>query len=96
MGKHFRCVIDICDNDMHYPQLHKKHSNVNGGIIMHKLPKDGAIKAAWINTIKGKKQSIQESLRTFVTASQLGWLNLFFFNKIYATKVTTNKTVNNK
>ena len=50
MGKHSRCVIDICDNDMQYPELHKKHSNVDGDIIMHKLPKDGAVKAAWINT----------------------------------------------
>ena len=57
MGKHSRCVIDICDNDMQYPELHKKHSNVDGDIIMHKLPKDGAVKAAWINTkLKGRKQ----------------------------------------
>ena len=46
MGKHFRCVIDICDNDMQYPELHKKRSNVDRDIIMHKLPKDGAVKAA--------------------------------------------------
>ena len=46
MGKHSRCVIDICDNGMQYPGLHKKRSNVNGDIIMHKLPKDGAVKAA--------------------------------------------------
>ena len=30
MGKHSRCVIDICDNDMRYsPELHKKHSNMD-------------------------------------------------------------------
>ena len=46
MGKHSRCVIDICDNDMQYPELHKKCSNVDGDIITHKLPKDGAVKAA--------------------------------------------------
>ena len=70
MGKHSRCVIDICDNDVKYPELHKKHSNVDGDIILHKLPKDGAVKAAWINAIlKGKKQVILESLHTFVTAS---------------------------
>ena len=46
MGKHFRCVIDLCDNDMQYPELHKKHSSVDKDIIMHKLPKDGAVKAA--------------------------------------------------
>ena len=33
MGKHSRCVIDICDNDMQYPELHKKHSNVDGDIM---------------------------------------------------------------
>ena len=69
MGKHSRCVIDICDNDMQYPELHKKHSNVDGDIIMHKLPKDGAIRVAWINAVlKGRKQVIQESLYAFVTA----------------------------
>ena len=31
---------------MQYPQLHKKHSNVDGDIIMHKLPKDVAVRAA--------------------------------------------------
>ena len=75
MGKHCRCVIDICDNDMQYPELHKKHSNVDGDIILHKLPKDGVVKAAWIKTIlKGRKQLIQESLHTFVTTSVLVWL----------------------
>ena len=39
MGKHYRCVIDIYDDDMEYPELHKKHSNVHGDIIRHKLPK---------------------------------------------------------
>ena len=48
MGKHSRCVIDISDNDMQYTEPHRKHSNVDGGIIMHKLPKDGSVKAAWI------------------------------------------------
>ena len=75
MGKHSRCVIDICDNDMQYPELHKKHSNVDGDIIMHKLPKDGAVKATWINTtLKGRKKLIQEILHNFVTTSLLGWL----------------------
>ena len=46
MGKHSRCVIDIYDNDMQYSELHKKHSNGDGDIIIHKLPKDGAVKAA--------------------------------------------------
>ena len=46
MEKHSRCVIDICDNNMQYPELHKKHSNLDGDIIIHKLAKDGAIKAA--------------------------------------------------
>ena len=42
---------------------------------MHKLPKDGAVKDAWIKTIlKGRKQVIQESLHTFTTTSLLGWL----------------------
>ena len=29
MGKHSRCVIGVCCNDMQYPELHKKHSNVD-------------------------------------------------------------------
>ena len=44
--KHSRCVIGIHDNDMWYPELYKHYSNVNGDIIMHKPPKDGAVKAA--------------------------------------------------
>ena len=39
-------VLLMCDNDMRYPVLHKNHSNVDGDIIMHKLPKDGAVRAA--------------------------------------------------
>ena len=59
MGKRSRCVFDICDNDMQYPELQKKQSNVDGryvegimcegrceGLIIHKLPKDGGVKAA--------------------------------------------------
>ena len=46
MGKLSRCVTDICDNDSQYPELHKKRNNVDGDIIMYKLPKDGAVKAA--------------------------------------------------
>ena len=51
MGKHSRYVIGICDNEMRYPELHKKHSLVDGGIIMNKLPEDGALRAASINAI---------------------------------------------
>ena len=46
MGKYSRCVNGICDSGMRYPELHKQHSNVDGDIIMHKLSKDGAIRAA--------------------------------------------------
>ena len=61
MRKHSRCVIDICDNNMQYSELHKNHSNVDGDIIIHKLPKDGAVKAAWINRkLKSREQLIQE------------------------------------
>ena len=57
MGEHSRCVIGICDNDMQYPELHKKCSNADGDIIMQKLPKNGSVKAARINTVfKGRKQ----------------------------------------
>ena len=57
MRKHSRCVISICSNDMLYPELHKKHSNVDRYTIMHKLPKDGAVRTAWINAIiKDRKQ----------------------------------------
>ena len=41
-----RCVIGICANNMQCPELPKKRSNVDGDIIMHKLPKDGVVKAA--------------------------------------------------
>ena len=36
MGKHSKFFIGKCNNDMRYPELHKKHSNVDGDIIMHK------------------------------------------------------------
>ena len=56
MGKHSRCVADICDNYMWYLELHKIHSNLDEDIIMHKLPKDGFVRAACINTtLKGRK-----------------------------------------
>ena len=51
MGKYFRCVIGMCNNDMQCPELHKKHSNADGDTIIHILPKDGAVKAAWINAV---------------------------------------------
>ena len=43
MGRHSRCVADICDNDVQHPELHKKHSTVDGDIITHKLPENGAV-----------------------------------------------------
>ena len=46
MGKHSRCVVDIFGNNIQYPELHKKYSDVGGDIIMHKLPKDQAVTAA--------------------------------------------------
>ena len=46
MGKHSRCVISICDNDMRYRELHKKNSNVDGDVIMLMLPKYGAVRAS--------------------------------------------------
>ena len=71
MGKHSRYVIDICDT----MTCNTQSSNVDRDIIMHQLPKDEAVKAAWINTIlKGRKQLIQESLHTSVTTSLLDWL----------------------
>ena len=54
---------------MQYPELHKKRGNVDRDIIMHKLPKDGVVK---LHELTGRKQFIQESLRTFVTTSLLG------------------------
>ena len=75
MGKHSGCVIGICNNDMQYPQLHKKHSNVDGNIIMHKWWKDGAVRVTWINAIlKDRKKLIQEILHAFITKSLLGQL----------------------
>ena len=46
MGKYSISVIGICDNGMGYPELHKKHSNVDGYIIMYKSLNDGAVRAA--------------------------------------------------
>ena len=57
MGKHSRCIIGISGNDMRYQELHKKLSNVDEVIIMHILPKDGTVRAAWINAmLKDVKQ----------------------------------------
>ena len=56
MGKHSTCVFDLCDNDMQYPELHKRQSNVDGDILMHKLPKDEAVRVPWIHvTLKSRK-----------------------------------------
>ena len=85
MGKYSRCIIDIRDNDMQYPELHKKHSNMDGDIIICKLPKDGAV---WINTIlKGRKQLIQESLHTFLTTSLLNPSPVFKWNQSKSSEV---------
>ena len=73
MARNLRFDIGICDNDMQYQELHKKHSIVDRDIIMQKLRKDAAVKATWTNAIlKGRKQIIQESLHTFVPASLFG------------------------
>ena len=64
------------------------YSDVNEA--MQKLPKDGAIKAAWINTkLKVIKQLIQDGLHTFVTPSLLGWLfnPSLMFNKTNPSQV---------
>ena len=45
MGKHSICVTGVCDNDMRYPEQHKKY-NVDGDIVMHKLPTERAVTAA--------------------------------------------------
>ena len=29
MGKHSKCVIGVCNNDMRNPELHKNHSNMD-------------------------------------------------------------------
>ena len=61
MRKYSRCVICICHNDMWYLELHKKHSNMDGDIIMYKLPKDGAVRATWINAIlKDREQQFKK------------------------------------
>ena len=40
-----------------YPELDEEHSNMDGDIIMHKLPKDGAVRAGWSNAkLKHRKQ----------------------------------------
>ena len=86
MGEHSSCVIDICHNNMQYPELYKKHSNVDGDIILQKLSKDRAVKTAWVNTrFKRRKNVSQESLHTFIATSLFGWLiNLspVFYNKM--------------
>ena len=66
MGKYSWCIVGICYNNIRYPELYKRHSNVNGDVIMHKSPKDGAVRAAWNKAIlKGGKMVIQESLYIF-------------------------------
>ena len=40
-------VTMICDTQ----RCIRKHSNVGGDIIMHKLPKDGTVRTAWINAM---------------------------------------------
>ena len=41
---------------MQYPELHKRQSNVDGDIVMHKLPNDGVVRSAWIHvTVKSRK-----------------------------------------
>ena len=48
------------------PPPESTSGNEDGDIIMHKIPKDGAVKAAWINTIlKGRKQLLQEKSSYF-------------------------------
>ena len=72
MGKLSRYVIGVFDKYMQYPELPKKHSNMDGNVIMQKLPKYGAVKAAWTNVLlKGRKQIIQENICTFVAASHI-------------------------
>ena len=73
MGNNSRCVIGICDNGMRCPELHKKHSNVHGDMIMHKFKIDGSVKTLWINAIiKVRKPVIQDSFYTFMTTSLFG------------------------
>ena len=61
MGKHSICVTGVCDNDRRYPEQHKKH-NVDGDIVMHKLPTERAVTAAWINAIlKGRTGNSRKS-----------------------------------
>ena len=39
----------------------KKHSNIDEDIIMHKLPKVGAVRTAWINALlRGRKQQFKK------------------------------------
>ena len=57
---------------MQCPGMHENYNNVDGYIIMQKLPKDGAVGVVRINAISnGRKQAIQQSLHTFVTTSLL-------------------------
>ena len=46
MAKHSTCTTGICENDMRCPWMHKKHNRVDGYIIIHKLPKDRAVRVA--------------------------------------------------
>ena len=60
MEKYSRCVLGICDNNMQCPGMHENYNNVDGYIIMQKLPKDGAVRVVRINAISnGRKQTIQ-------------------------------------
>ena len=55
--------------------MYKKHGNVDGDITMHKLPKDGAARAAWIKAIlKGRRQVIQERKSSYFCDETPAWL----------------------
>ena len=75
MGKYSRCVLIISENDMRYPELHKKHNNVDGNIIIHKLPKDGAVRAAWIKAILTiRKEVIKGRKSSYFSSDIPAWL----------------------
>ena len=67
--------MKACISDMQHPEQHKKHSNVERYIIVHKLPQGAAVRAAWIKAIlKGRKQVIQERKPSYFCNDIPAWL----------------------
>ena len=57
MGKHDRCCVGSCDNDMRYQEKYIIHSNVKTGkLVFHKFPADEKKRKLWkAQVLRGRK-----------------------------------------